>query len=172
MEIDASKAIKISISAQMKAASATLKYCVDTCPDSEWDGAHGDYPFSQVVFHAIFYTDFYLGKDAVPFKDQSFHRLNAQTFADYEELEDRLPIRLYKKEFCERYLAFCREKIDTALADETADSLFGDSCISFRRMTRIELYIYSIRHLQHHAAQLGLRLQSITGREMPWVSSG
>jgi hypothetical protein len=39
-------------------------------------------------------------------------------------------------------------------------------------MTRIERYINSIRHIQHHASQLGLRLQFMTSKEMEWIGRG
>ena len=42
----------------------------------------------------------------------------------------------------------------------------------WKNMTKIERYLNSIRHIQHHAAQLGLRLQFITGKEMDWLSRG
>ena len=35
--------------------------------------------------------------------------------------------------------------------------------------TRAELSIQVTRHVQHHAAQLGLRVQLITGKELDWV---
>jgi hypothetical protein len=35
-----------------------------------------------------------------------------------------------------------------------------------------ELLIYITRHTQHHAAQLGLRVQQITGQELKWIRAG
>jgi hypothetical protein len=36
----------------------------------------------------------------------------------------------------------------------------------------LELYLYLIRHIQHHAAQLGLRNQEIDGTVLKWIGSG
>jgi len=162
--------IKTLILNQMTASLDTLKYCIDSCPESEWQEAHKDAPFSQVVFHAIFYADFYLGRDSIPFKDQPFHVSHRDTFKDYEEMEDKIPVHLYEKAFCLDYLAHCVAKMRATVEAETADSLSGDSGIDFRKISRAELYVYNMRHIQHHAAQLGLRIQMVTDKEMPWFS--
>ena len=83
--------IKALIISQMTASIDTIKYCIESCPDSEWQEAHTDAPFSQVTFHTLFYADFYLGRDSVPFKEQSFHRTHKNIFRDYEEMEDKIP---------------------------------------------------------------------------------
>jgi len=38
--------------------------------------------------------------------------------------------------------------------------------------SRAELHIYNIRHIQHYAAQLSLRLRLDTEVDIPWVSHG
>jgi hypothetical protein len=162
--------VKHLIVHQMTAALDTLKHCIDTCPEAEWQEAHKDAPFSQAVFHALFYADFYLGRDAVPFKEQPFHASHRVIFADYEELENKLPEQLYEKAFCLDYLGHCLAKLQAAVAAESAASLAGASGIGFRKTSRAELYVYNIRHIQHHAAQLGLRIQQLTGKELPWFS--
>jgi hypothetical protein len=162
--------IKDALSHQLKAALNTLGNVIESCPDSEWQKDHGDAIFSQVVFHTLFYADFYLGKDSLPFKDQLFHAAHSETFADYEEAEDRKPVKLYEKTFCQAYLAHCHSKVDSMLETESLESLTGESGIDFRHCNRMEVYIYGERHIQHHAAQLGLRIQQASGKEMMWVS--
>ena len=157
---------------QMNSALCTLAYCISSCPESQWNESHGDYPFSQVVFHTLFFTDYYLQRDEASFKEQAFHRENKDFFRDYEELQDRIPVNLYGRRQCERYLKFCTAKCEATLQADDLESLLGPSGFSFKPFTRAELYIYLIRHIQHHAAQLGLRLQRITGNELQWISSG
>lgn len=127
-------------------------------------GTTGDAPFSQVVFHPV-YADFYLGRDSVPFKEQPFHVKNRSVFADYEEMEDRLPVHVYEKPFCLEYLSHCRMKLKATIEAETEASLAGSSGIDFRKISRAELHVYNMRHIQHHAAQLGLRIQLATGED-------
>ena len=139
------------------------------CPAEEWDMPHGDSPFSQVVFHTLFYADYYLQFDPESFRIQSFHESHRSIFDNYEELEDRIPVKLYAREFCETYLEYCKNKCETTIQRETAKTLREAS--TFRReLSRIEFYVYLIRHIQHHAAQLALRVQSVTGSIVPWIS--
>lgn len=157
---------------QVLAGLSTLQQTIAFCPDDEWQEDHGDAPFSQVVFHTLFYTDFYLQRGEESFKQQPYHDKHATMFRDYEELEFKKAEQLYTKEECMDYLDFCVEKVQKTIMEETLESLQGSSCISFREGSRLELYLYLVRHIQHHAAQLGLRIQFITGRELNWVSRG
>lgn len=155
---------------QLTAALQTLSHCIDRCPVHLFNESQGDHPFSQVVFHALFYADYYLGTDAVSFKDQPFHVAHSMEFADYEELEDVEPVHLYEQSFCQAYLEHVKRKANDTLQAESLAVLRGPSGISFRHMARAELHVYNTRHIQHHAAQLGLRLQFALGEEMPWIS--
>jgi hypothetical protein len=157
---------------QIKSALCTLSHCISSCPETEWNESHGDYPFSQVVFHTLFFTDYYLERDEFTFKEQAFHRENVEFFRDYEELQWKIPVNLYERRKCEEYLKFCIGKCEATLQADDPKTLQGPSGFSRKPFSRAELYINLIRHVQHHAAQLGLRLQKITGNELPWINSG
>ncbi len=157
---------------QFQAALSTVDQTISRCPDAEWHESHGDYPFSQVVFHTLFFTDYYLERSAESFRAQVFHRTHPDLFQDYEELAPRLPRNTYDRVACAEYLQFCMNKVSTVIPADTEDTLNGPSGFGNRPFTRGELYIYTLRHVQHHAAQLGLRVQSLTGRELDWVSTG
>ncbi len=163
---------KVLILAQMKAALATMSQCIVGCPSEDWHEAHRDYPFSQVVFHTLFFTDYYLQVDGAGFKEQSFHRAHPALFQDYEELEWNAPVNLYDRALCARYLDFCVEKAEAVIGSDTEKTLFGPSGFAGKEFTRAELYVYVTRHIQHHAAQLGLRVQMQTGNELEWVHRG
>ena len=128
---------------QLLAALRALQFCIEHCPETEWQEDHRDYPFSQVVFHALFYTDFYLGRDTIAFKQQIFHLEHQHIFKDYEELADVLPTERYSREFCLEYLGHCRSKIKEVLTTETASVVTAGSGISFRNMSRAELHVYT-----------------------------
>jgi len=155
---------------QIMASLATLNQCIDNCPDAEWDKPHNDAPFSQVLFHTLFYIDFYLSMNEKEFKLQRFHKENFKLFRDYEELEKIKPIEQYSKNDIKDYLNFCRNKVDDYFFKIENDRLLDES--SFKKMKIMELLIYVTRHIQHHAAQLGLRVQQVTGKKLNWVSSG
>ena len=160
------------LASQLQASLTTLENSLSGCPDAEWDACHGDAPFSQVAFHALFYCDFYLSGSEQEFRNQEFHRDNKAFFDDYEELEDRIPAHLYSRAALEKYLAFCRKKAGTVVPALDAAQLEEPPLMRRSLFSRMELFIYLTRHIQHHAAQLGLRMQLLTGREMKWVSRG
>lgn len=160
------------LASQMLASLSMLKDCIDRCPLKEWDESHNDYPFSQVVFHTLFDCDYNLSKSLEEFKGQIFHLENSSSFADYEELEDRIRRHLYERDFIDRYYEHCWGKIESGLEAESDAALIIPNADIYRSMTRLERYVNAIRHTQHHAAQLGLRLQFLTGKEMDWIGRG
>jgi hypothetical protein len=161
------------ISHQFEAALCTLDQCIGRRPDSAWNAPVGNLKFCQVAFHTLFYTDFYLGSTEESFRDQPYHREHAHVFRDYEELEPREQRLLYDKASIVDYLAFCRRKLARALAAETVETLMAPCGFPRRQgMTRAELYVYNLRHVQHHAAQLSLRLRLDFREEIPWIASG
>jgi hypothetical protein len=156
------------IANQYDAAFATLGACIDQCPEANWNGKIANLAFCQVVFHTLFFADYYLGPNAESFRQQAFHRQSADFFRDYEELEDRPPKWLYDKSSIKTYLQFCRKKASEVIATETANSLSGSSGFKGRTFTRAELHVYNIRHIEHHAAQMSLRLRLDANVAIPW----
>ncbi len=91
------------------------------------------------------------------------------TLQDYEELEDREQLLLYEKPFVLSYVQNVRRKALEIIGRESADVLAGPSGFRRRKCSRAELHVYNIRHIQHHAAQLSLRLRLDTDMDIPWV---
>ncbi len=160
------------IANQFEAALCTLNTCIERCPETAWDARIGKQTFSQVAFHALFFADYYLGSNEEALRGQSFHRDNPEFFGDYEQLEYREPVTLYDRASIKKYVAHCRQKASNVIVSETADSLSGPAGFARRDFSRAELYVLTIRHIQHHAAQLSLRLRIDADLEMPWVGSG
>jgi hypothetical protein len=164
--------LSTAILGQFEAALSVLGQALAECGEEDLSAPHPDAPFSQVVFHALIFTDVYLGWDEEAVKTQGFHLDHRDEFLDYEELQDREPLRTYGRTFLREYLGFCLAKARTTLALESDAVLGGGSGFSYRKFSRLELHLYSIRHVQHHAAQLGLRNQLATGNVLRWASSG
>ncbi len=164
--------LKELLARQFEAALCTLSACIEQCPATAWDAPVANLAFCQAVFHALFYADCYLGSNTESLRQQVFHRDNQGFFRDYEELEDRKQQLLYDKESIITYLAFCRRKASEVIAAETADTLSARCGFDWLPFSRAELYLYNIRHIQHHAAQLILRLRLSADMDIPWAKSG
>jgi uncharacterized damage-inducible protein DinB len=164
--------IKDLLTNQFEAGFCTLNACIDQCPEEHWDLQIGRYPLSQVMFHTLFFVDYYLGSNEDALREQPFHRENAEFFADYEQMLPRVPETVYSRESLKKYLQHCRTKATETIAAETADLLRGPCGFPPRPFTRAELHVYNFRHIFHHAAQITMRLRVETGVDIPWVGSG
>ncbi|MGC3968418.1 MAG: hypothetical protein QM775_13890 [Pirellulales bacterium] len=127
--------VKQSLTSQYEAALATLAHCAACCPDSSWGCSVARYPFNQVIFHTLFFVDFYLGDDEESFRRQPFHLENTELFADYEQLEDREPIATYAKEQIRLYGNYCREKASSVVAQETELTLSAPNRLTRRNFS-------------------------------------
>ena len=164
--------VKDVLAHQFEAALCTLNACVDRCPEPHWNAPVGNLAFCQVAFHALFFADLYLGANEVSLQQQQFHRDHERCFRDYEELQDRSQQLLYDRSFIEAYLQHCRSKAAETIADETAATLAARCGFPRLDFSRAELHVYNLRHLQHHAAQLSLRLRLDVHQQIPWFRSG
>ena len=157
---------------QFGAAIDMLENAVRACPDELW-GDRTKRPqwvsrdvvgFWYVVYHTLFFLDFYLSGKAEGFTPPAPFNL--------DELDPAglLPERVYEKEELLPYFEHCRRKCRAAieaLTDQAADQRCG-----FDRpdVTVLELFLYNMRHVQHHAAQLNLILRQKTDSAPRWVS--
>ena len=157
---------------QFEASLCTVGHCLAVCPAELWQKRVAKFPFSQSVFHTLFFTDFYLEPNDESLREQPFHREHASLFGDYEQLQDREPVSTYDKQPLLMYLDFCCNKARRVVAEETEQSLAARADFKRCDCTRAELHVYNIRHIQHHAAQLILRLRQETDIDIPWIEAG
>lgn len=160
------------IASQFEASLCTLAHSIEHCPGAAWDVRVARYPFCQVAFHTLFFADYYLEPSADSLKTQPFHLANPTLFGDYEQLEYREPVALYDRAQIRGYLDFCRQKASQTLAAETEVTLSARAQFDRKTFTRAELHVYNIRHIQHHAAQLILRLRLDANVDIPWMGTG
>src|SRR5205809_1195845 len=172
MMLDTLPTLKELLAHQYEASLSTLNLCIARCPDASWDERVAKWKFCQAAFHTVFFADVYLqpSDDVEAFKRQPFHLEHKDVFRDYEEMEDRPQVLLYEKPFVLSYLQQVRRKAQETIARESAEVLAGPSGFAWRKCSRAELHVYNIRHIQHHAAQLSLRLRLDAEVDIPWVS--
>ncbi len=161
-----------AIASQFDAALLTLGHVIDSCSDDLWSKPVFELTFNQVVFHALFFTDLYLGEDVDSLHRQKFHRDHASAFGDYEELKDRRQSGSYHRSFLAAYLEHCREKAKRVIASEDETKLTSRPGFEWLDLSRSEVHVYNLRHVQHHAAQLSLRLRTAGEAGAPWVGRG
>ena len=148
---------------QFGAAIDMLENAMVACPDEVWGSQTREMEFWYIAFHTLFWLDFYLSDSAEGFTPPAPFGL--------EELDPSglLPPRVYSTEELLSYLghgrAKCRARIQS-LTDEKSGHRFVFGSID---MSVTELLLYTMRHVQHHAAQLNLLLRERTDSAPKWV---
>lgn len=163
--------LKPILQRQFGAALNMLEKHIRDCPEALWtwplwENAHTKPGFSDfwyVTYHTLFFLDLYLYGAYEGFQPPAPFTLDELDPADV------LPDRVYSREELLGYLAYCRRKCKVEIegltdqrALEICHLIWGDS-------PYLELPIDNLRHVQEHAAQIGLFLgqRGIEGR---WVS--
>lgn len=144
---------------QYLASLEMLKQTITLCPESLWDAGDKN-KFWQIAYHALFFTHVY-----VQDSEASFTRWTK----DHGEEDDVFftPGEPYDKATVLEYLAFCQREV----ADRVPRlNLEEASPFHRRQRTRLELQIYSIRHIMQHMGELAERLSGLS-EEIDWVGS-
>lgn len=145
---------------QFGASIDMLKNAIAFCPTEFWDT---EKKFWYNAYHCLFFLDYYLTPDPKNFSPPKPFSLS--------EFEDSMPEKTYTKEEVLMYLKFCRKKchdLIVDMTDEIAKSYWTNESKTMS-YTIIEILLYNMRHVQHHAAQLNLLLRQEIDDAPAWV---
>lgn len=158
--------------AQLGAAIDMLENAMLACPEGVWsdpskkpEWARNDVVgFWYVAFHTLFFLDLDLSGSVEGFTPPAPF--------DLRELDPAglLPARAYTKAELQSYLDHCREKCRTAIASLTEERAHRKCRTASTELAFAELLLYTLRHVQHHTAQLNLILRQKSGSAPGWVS--
>ena len=159
------------LQSQYLASLAMLEEVVKQCPPSLWDDPQDTNPFWRVAFHTLLYTHLYLQHTEEDFQPwRSHHR-------DTQFLSLVLPESIYepgqRAPFAPadilEYLELCREQVRQQLPTLDYDGPSGFDWLPFGKL---ELQIYTIRHLHHHIGELSERLAARAKvNELDWIGA-
>lgn len=157
---------------QYHASLEMLREGIERCPDAHWlDTTHG-HAFWQVAYHALFYAHMYLQPNLTSFQPWAEHQPNAQYqngFSGPPKAGSKLPLipEPYSRAQVMAYWNICESMVDDAI--DGFDLLEPNSGFPWYTCTKLEHQIISIRHIQHHTAQLGDRLRALEGAGLNWL---
>jgi hypothetical protein len=156
---------KTSIWQQFGAAIDMLEDAIVLCPDQLWsmsvwedsdDLRYGQFWF--VAYHTLFWLDLFLTGSKEGF-------MPPPPF-----IRGALPEQPYAKAQLLSYLRACRSRCHSTI-DGLTEAKAAQRCVfEWMEPSFLELQLYSMRHVQEHAAQLSLALgqQGVTGFD--WVA--
>jgi len=148
---------------QFGAAIDSLELAIDACPDKIWGDRSQNPEYWYLVYHTLFFLDYYLSDSYEDFQPPAPFNLDELDPAGI--LPDRVYTRAELKTYLEHGRAKCLRVME-ALTEEKARERrkFGSVEGSLA-----ELLLYSMRHVQHHTAQLNLILRQKTDSAPRWV---
>lgn len=161
--------LKQVILSQFDASLAMLRDCIKKCPADCWDTPIGKYPFWQVAYHTLCFGEWYLCKDGAKWEPDV--RPEGRHPRGLAELRDEYPSRKFTQKELLAYVDDCRKVLAGQIKSETPKSLSGPGGSTWLKVSRAELYIYNLRHIQHHVGQLSAALRR-AGARPRWVSVG
>ncbi len=153
--------IRAVLKSQYHAALKTLREVIEKCPEPMWnDPADGEATLWRVAYHTLFYAHFYLQQKRAAFTPWARHCTGA------ERLEGK-PHKPYTREELLKYWSACDSMIDAGV---DALNLSTPQCdFTWYKMSTLEHQIVNIRHIQHHAAALSVRLRRSATIAIGWV---
>jgi hypothetical protein len=156
------------IRSQYQASLEMLKQVIAKCPESIWEDPGDKTKFWQIAYHVLFYTDLYLQGSVKEFVPWVKHRKDYQKIepilaSPNSQPENREP---YSKQDILAYLDLCQQQVD----EKTRQlNLEDESGFSWLPISKLELQIYNIRHIQQHAGELMERIGTRANIDVDWI---
>jgi hypothetical protein len=167
-------ALRPVLKRQYHAALAMLREAIQKCPEDVWYSSDHRNAFWQIAYHALFFTHLYSQPNEEAFRPWKQHQGEVQNpdgIASPLDPNSSLPLipNPYTRAQVLEYWEFCDQMIDESL--DKLDLESSESGFSWYRMSKLEHQLVSLRHIQHHAAQLADRLRSAADIGIKWVGS-
>ncbi|MBD0850497.1 DinB family protein [Maribacter arenosus] len=155
------RSIQETLWRQFGASIDMLENAIKLCPPEFWDT---EKYFWYNAYHGLFWLDYYL-----TLQPDTFAPPSPYTLSEFDA-SGKMPDRAYTKEELLAYLGHCREKcrdLILGMTDEIARSRWVNA---HKDYSVLEILLYNMRHVQHHAAQLNLLLRQEIDDAPKWVS--
>ena len=154
---------KDALRGKLGGAIDMLENAIRACPEPLWSDPARRFQPWYVAYHTLFFLDYYLAESAEGFEPPAPFTRDALDPAGI------IPERPFTKAELLRYLAHGREKSRALIACLTDERAGEVRRFNNRDWTVLEWILETMRHVQHHAAQLNLVLAEETRGAPPWV---
>jgi hypothetical protein len=148
---------------QFGGAIDMLENAIRACPENIWNDRSRKPEYWYIVYHTVFFLDFYLTESEDKFAPPPGYSLS--------ELDPSgiLPERVYSQAELLTYLDHGRNKCRQAILRLTEENAHKRCAFDRPDVTNAELILYTLRHVQHHAGQLNLILRQTIDSSPGWV---
>lgn len=160
--------LKESLWTQFGASIDMLENAIALWPEEKWQT---NKKFFYMAYHCLIFLDYYLN---VPAKQEFVSPLpfTETNTVPPDGIDDLVPDRIYSRQELLTYLHQCREKCRWVISNLTEQKL-QERWIQEtwkKDYSVLEMLMYNMRHVQHHAAQLNMLLRQEINHAPSWVS--
>jgi len=146
---------------QFGASMDMLENAINLCPENLWDNER---EFWYMSYHCLFWLDYYLTIDP-----STFEPITPFTMSEFDPSGAK-PDRTYSKQELITYLNHSRNKCLNLVCNMTNETAHSQWKNETKDYTILEILLYNMRHVQHHAAQLNQILRQEINDAPRWVS--
>ncbi|HWK04315.1 MAG TPA: DinB family protein [Puia sp.] len=163
--------LKESLWKQFGASIDMLKNAIILWPEEYWNTKR---KFFYNAYHCLIFLDYYLTIPPKNFTSPLPFTIAEPDKVIVDAVDDLIPDRVYSKKELLDYLQSSREKCHQVIAGLTEETL-KDRWIEVEESgamnySVLEILLYNMRHVQHHAAQLNLLLRQGINDAPGWVA--
>lgn len=149
--------IKLALKNQYKSALQTLREAILRCPDSLWSEQSSEWPYWQLVYHTLFYTDLYLSQSLELFtpavkNGKSWQNPDTDGFQSKTDMLE--------------YFEIVEAKVDREIDD--TDLGRNESGFDWYPISKLDHEILNIRHIMIHVGHLDIRLRQAGQEALTW----
>jgi hypothetical protein len=161
--------LRESLWKQFGASIDMLKNAIILWPEENWNT---NKKFFYNAYHCLIFLDYYLTIPSKIFSSPLPFTITGPDDMPVDAIDDLIPGRIYSKTELLDYLQSNREKCYTLIAGLTEEKLEERWIEEEGNMNYsvLEILLYNMRHVQHHAAQLNLLLRHGINDAPGWVS--
>lgn len=157
-------AVKAVLWRQFGAAIDTIGNAMDACPDEAWAVGPPERQVWYLAYHTLFWLDFYLANEGNAYVPPAPFGM--------EEMDPAgaFPPQPHTRDELHALLRHGRARCKATIMGLTAETAWETRRLGSKAEgPLLELLLYNLRHVQHHAAQMNLLLRQLTDSATGWV---
>lgn len=164
---------------QFGASIDMLHNAISMWPEESWDKNR---KFFYTAYHCLVFLDYYLSIPPADFTSALPYTLSGADHLPADAIDDIVPDRQYSKIELLDYLQASREKCRLVIAGLTEEKLqqrwisgegnmnLALSSSAALQFSVLDILLFNLRHVQHHAAQLNMLLRQVFNAAPIYVS--
>ena len=163
------KTLSDIIVSQYKASLGMLRQAIEMTPEKLWNSDDYNNPNWQIAYHVLWSIKFYLGANTESYEPWTNAIEGAESLGGSQDWENPdKGITVEGSHSKEDLLSFI-DDLEMNLPNAIEGLPFHEpSGFEWYPYSRLELHINTIRHIQHHTAQLIERLKANGETGFPW----